>query len=64
MEAIVFTQTAWPLLSNDKYSMVEEVWELAIEVYDHQEAVAGAPVGPRPVSISQWSISQNRSTNT
>jgi len=45
MEAIVFTKTPWPKLSNDKYSMVEEVWKLAIEAQDRQRALASAPVG-------------------
>jgi hypothetical protein len=45
MEAIVFTKTPWPILSNEKYSMVEEAWKLAIEAQDRQRALAGAPVG-------------------
>jgi hypothetical protein len=45
MEAIVFTQTPWPILSDDKYSMVEEAWKLAIEAQDHQRALAGTPIG-------------------
>jgi len=44
-EAIVFTKTPWPILSEDKYSMVEEAWKLAIEAQDHQRALAGAPPG-------------------
>jgi len=32
METILFMKTPWPLSSNDKYSMVEEAWKLAIEV--------------------------------
>jgi hypothetical protein len=31
MEAIVFTKTPWPIVSDVKYSMVEEAWKLAIE---------------------------------
>jgi len=31
MEAIVFRKTPWPILSDDKHSMVEETWKLAIE---------------------------------
>jgi len=50
MEAIVFTKTPWPILSNDKYSMIEEAWKLAIETQDHQRALAGAPVGTPSVS--------------
>src|SRR5882757_5598110 len=34
MEAIVFTKTPWPILSDEKYSMVEEAWKLAIEPQD------------------------------
>jgi hypothetical protein len=45
MEAIVFTKTPWPILSDDKYSMVEEAWKLAIEAQDRQRALAGAPPG-------------------
>jgi hypothetical protein len=45
MEAIVFTKTPWPILSDEKYSMVEEAWKLAIEAQDRQRALAGAPVG-------------------
>jgi len=45
MEAIIFRKTPWPILSNDKYSMVEEAWKLAIEAKDHKWALAGAPVG-------------------
>ena len=45
MEAIVFTKTPWPILSYDKYSIVEEAWKLAIEAQDRQRALAGAPAG-------------------
>jgi hypothetical protein len=45
MEAIVFTKTPWPILSHDKYSMVEEAWKLAIEAQDRQRALAGDPPG-------------------
>ena len=45
MEAIVFTKTPWPIISDEKYSMVDEAWNLAIEAQDHQQALAGAPVG-------------------
>jgi len=44
MQVIVFTKTPWPILSDDKYSMVEEAWKLAIEVQDRQWALAGDPV--------------------
>jgi len=45
MEAIIFTKNPWPMISDDKYSVVEETWELAIEAQDRQRALAGAPVG-------------------
>jgi len=45
IEAIVFTKIPWPILSNNKYSMVEEAWKLAIEALDCQQELAGAPVG-------------------
>jgi len=45
MEVIVFMRTPWPIISDDKYSMVEEAWKLAIEAQDRQRALAGAPAG-------------------
>jgi len=45
MEAIVFTKTPWPIISDEMYSMVDEAWKLAIEAQDQQRALAGAPVG-------------------
>jgi hypothetical protein len=45
MKAIVFTKTPWPILSDDKYTMVEEAWELVIEAQDRQWALVEAPVG-------------------
>ena len=45
MEAIIFRKNPWPIISDDKYSVVEEAWKLAIEAQDHQLALAGAPVG-------------------
>jgi hypothetical protein len=45
MEAIEFTKTPSPILSDAKYSMVEEAWKQAIEAQDRQRALAGAPVG-------------------
>jgi len=45
MEAIVFTKTPWPILSDEKYSMVDEAWHLAIDTQDRQRALAGASVG-------------------
>jgi hypothetical protein len=45
MEAIVFTKTPWPITSDEKYSMVDEAWQLAIEALHRRQALAGAPVG-------------------
>jgi hypothetical protein len=45
MEAIVFAKTPWPILSDEKYSIVDQVWKLAIESQDGQWAFASAPVG-------------------
>jgi len=45
MEAIVFTKNPWPIISYEKYSMVDEAWQLAIEPQDPQRALADAPVG-------------------
>jgi len=47
MKGIVLTKTPGPILSDDKYSMVEEAWKLAIEAQDCQWALAGALVGTR-----------------
>ena len=45
MEAIVFTKTLWPIISDEKYLMVDDAWQLAIEDQDRQQAFPGAPVG-------------------
>jgi len=45
MEGIVFVKTPWPILSDNKHSMVEEAMKLAIEAQDRQRALAGAPAG-------------------
>jgi hypothetical protein len=45
MEAMVFTKTPWPIISDEKYSMVDGAWQLAIEAQDRQRALAGAPAG-------------------
>ena len=44
MEAIVFTQTTWPILSDVKYLMVGQAWKLAIEAQDRPRAIAGTRV--------------------
>jgi len=41
----VFTNNPWPIISDDKYSMVEKASKLAIDAQDCQRALAGAPVG-------------------
>jgi len=45
MEAVIFTKTPSPIISDEKYSLVDKAWKLAIEAQDHQQALAGAPVG-------------------
>jgi len=45
IDTIIFTKTPWPILTGDKYSLVEEAWTLAIEAQDCQWALAGTPVG-------------------
>jgi len=65
MEAIVFAKTPWPILSDDKYWMVEEASELAIEAEDRQRALAGALAGTQsvcqlPCSRSLHIIAQTR----
>jgi hypothetical protein len=49
MDAVVFTRTHWPIISDEKYSMVEEAWTHAIYAQDRQRAFASAPVGAPPV---------------
>jgi len=44
MEAIVFTKTPGPVGSNERYSIVDKAWELAIEAQDRQHTLAGASV--------------------
>ena len=50
IQAIVLMNTPGPILSDVKYSMVEEAWKLAIEAQDHQQALGGAPVGTQSLS--------------
>jgi hypothetical protein len=45
MEAIVFPKTPWQIISNEKYSMVDEASKLAIEAQDLLRAFAGVAVG-------------------
>jgi hypothetical protein len=59
MEEIVFTKTPWPIISDEKYWMVDEAWQLAIEAQDRQRALAGAPVGAPCVCQSPGGPSLN-----
>jgi len=43
-ESIVISKTPWPLILDKKYLMVDEVWKLANEAYNHQWLLADAPV--------------------
>ena len=45
MEAIVLTNSPCPIISDEKYSIVDEAWKPAIEAQDRQQAIAGAHVG-------------------
>jgi hypothetical protein len=45
MEAIIFTKTQWPILSDNKYLMVEEAWKPVIEAQDRQRTLEGVPEG-------------------
>jgi len=42
--AIIFTKTLWPIISHEKYSMVDEAWKLSIQPQNHHSALAGASV--------------------
>jgi hypothetical protein len=57
MEQIVFMKTPWPLLSDDKYWMVEEAWRLDIEAQDRQRALPGASADTTSVCQSPSSPS-------
>jgi len=45
MEAIILTKTPEQILSDDKSSMVEGTWKLAIEARYRQRALTGAALG-------------------
>jgi len=45
IEAIMFTNNPWPIICDEKYSLVAEDWKLAIDAQDCQRALAGALVG-------------------
>jgi len=49
MEAIIFRKTLWPMMSDEKYLMVDEAGQLAIEAQDYRWALASAPVVAPPV---------------
>ena len=38
MVEIIITKTPWPIISDGKYSMVDEAWQLAIEAQNQQRA--------------------------
>jgi len=44
MKAIVFTKTPWPILSNEKCTMVAEACKLAFEAHNHQCPFPATPV--------------------
>jgi len=56
MEAIVFTNTPWPIISNEKYSMIQKAWKLVIETQDRQRAFAGAPLDTPSVCGEEWLV--------
>jgi hypothetical protein len=45
IEATIFTKTPWPIISDQKYWMVDKPRQLAIEAQDHQQASNSGPVG-------------------
>ena len=49
MGVIVLTQTPWPIISDEKYSMFDETWKLAIAAQEYQRALADALVGTTSV---------------
>jgi len=44
MEAIVLRMPPWPMISDEKYSIVDKAWKLSIVTQDRQWALAGASV--------------------
>jgi hypothetical protein len=56
VEAIVFTNTPGPIISDERYLMVDKAWRPAFEALDCQRALAGALVGaPSVCSVSNGS---------
>jgi hypothetical protein len=45
MEAIVFTKTQWSIISDGKYSMVDEACQLTNDAQDRKRALPGAQIG-------------------
>ena len=45
MKPIIFTKNPRPIISDEKYSKVDEIWKLAIQAQHRRRALAGAPVG-------------------
>jgi len=57
VKAIIFSNTTWPILSDNKYSMVGADWKLAIEAWNHQRALAGASIGTPSVCLFPCGLS-------
>jgi len=49
MEPTIITKTPWPIIADEKYSMVDEDWKPAIETHDRQWVLAGAHVDSQSV---------------
>jgi hypothetical protein len=62
MGAIIFTKTPCPIISCERYSIVDKAWKLAIEAQDPQRALAGAPVGT--ASVNQWTCGPSLKIDT
>ena len=45
MEGIELTKTPWPIISDEKYLMVDDAWNHVIEAQNRQWAFVGAPIG-------------------
>jgi hypothetical protein len=48
-KAVIFTNSPWAILSDNKYWIVDEACKVAIEAQDHQWALADASVGTQSV---------------
>jgi hypothetical protein len=45
IEAMVFAKPPWPMISDERYSMVDEAWQLHIAAQYPQWAIACSPAG-------------------